>query len=63
MKNKNIITIAAVAIAGIATYVVRKVLTDRRREKSEPASGSGRRHITDVFAKAKSAAGGQTATP
>jgi hypothetical protein len=63
MKNKNIITVAAAVAAGVTTYFIWKKISDNRQGKSEPASGRGSRHITNAFAKAKSAATGQAGTP
>lgn len=54
MKKKNIIAIAAVAVAGVASYFIRRKMNDRKRERTEPASGPNNRHLTDVFSKAKS---------
>jgi hypothetical protein len=64
MKKKNLITIAAVAAAGIAAYFVRKKLVSRGAQDNEPTSGPSGRHLTDAFSKAKSLTDGQqTAIP
>ena len=64
MKNKNIVTVVAAAVAaGVATYFIRRKIIDNRQGKSEPSSGRGSRHITNAFSKAKSAATGQPNTP
>ena len=62
MKNKTIITVAAALAAGVATYFIRKKMSDNRRGETRPASGRGSRHRTRAFAKAKSAATGQAGT-
>jgi len=61
MNKKNIITIAAIAVAGVATYFVRKKIAERADDNKEPAAGNGNRHLTNAFSKAKAL--GQSATP
>ncbi|HKO78857.1 MAG TPA: hypothetical protein VJU78_00610 [Chitinophagaceae bacterium] len=55
MKKKNIIAAAAVATAGLATYLIRKKLRSRKENSANHFSPDVGRHVTDVFAKAKSA--------
>ena len=55
MKKKNIIAAAAVATAGLATYLIRKKLRSRKEHSINHSSPDGGRHLTGVFAKAKSA--------
>ena len=59
MKKKSIITVAAVAVAGIAAYFVRRKIAGRNRADSEPAGGHTHRHATNAFSKAKSVASGE----
>lgn len=63
MKKRTIITAAAVAAAGIATYFVRKKITSRQRENLEPVSEPMGRHETNAFAKAKSMSNGKRGRP
>ena len=63
MKKRMIITAAAVAAAGVATYFVRKKIISRQRENLEPSSEPMGRHETNVFAKAKPASNGKRGRP
>jgi hypothetical protein len=63
MKKRTIATVVAIAAAGIAAYLIRKKIASRQRDYSEPASGSGGRHVTDAFTKAKSVATGEPGMP
>ena len=53
MKKKNIIVAAAIAAAGIATYLIRKKLRSRKESNDDHTTHDVHRHITNVFAKAK----------
>jgi hypothetical protein len=53
MKKANMITAAAVAAAGIATYFVRRKLRGRKDTNHHDFSHDQGRHLTNVFAKAK----------
>ena len=53
MKKANMITAAAVAAAGIATYFVRRKMRSRKDTNHYEVSHDQGRHLTNVFAKAK----------
>ena len=53
MKKTNIVAAAAVAAAGIATYMIRKRLRSRKETNDDHTTQEVHRHITNVFAKAK----------
>ena len=55
MKKTNIMVAAAVATAGLATYLIRKKLRSRKENNNNHSSPDDSRHLTNVFAKAKSA--------
>jgi hypothetical protein len=55
MKQKGIIAAAAIATAGIATYLVRRKLRSRHTQDQHHSVADNNRHLTGVFAKAKSA--------
>ena len=52
MKKKTLIATGVAALVGVATYFIRKKIVARRKDSSEPSSMPNR-HMTDVFAKAK----------
>lgn len=54
MKKKTLFVACAAALAGVATYFIRKKIVLQKKENSEPSSVASR-HTTDVFAKAKAA--------
>ena len=54
MKKKTFIVSGIAALAGVATYFIRKKIISKRKENPEPSSAPNR-HTTDVFAKAKTA--------
>jgi hypothetical protein len=53
MKKTNIMAAAAVAAAGLATYLIRKKLRSRKEDNANHSSLDASRHLTNVFAKAK----------
>ena len=53
MKKANMIAAAAVAAAGIATYFVRRKLRSRKDSSRYEVPHDQGRHLTNVFAKAK----------
>jgi hypothetical protein len=56
MKKTNIIAAAAIATAGLASYLIGKKLRSRKNDNADNFTHEGNRHLTNVFAKAKSAA-------
>jgi len=54
-EKTNILAAAAVATAGLATYLIRKKLRSRKENNADHSSPDDSRHLTDVFARAKSA--------
>ena len=54
MKKEKIIAAAAVATAGVATYLICKKLLSRRKNNVNHSSPDNNRHLTDVFPEAKS---------
>ena len=56
MKKSNLIAVGAMAIAGMATYLIRKAICARKEKKEEHLSTEHSRHLTNVFSKAKAAA-------
>ena len=60
MIKKSLITAAAVAIAGVATYFIRKKMVARNNKKTEEPSSGDNRHVTNAFSRAKTHATGAT---
>lgn len=54
MKKTNIVAAAAVATAGIATYLIRKKLRSGKKNNSDQPSPDNGHHLTKAFANAKS---------
>ncbi len=53
MKKTNIVAAAAIAATGIATYLIMKRHRARKVSNDDHTTHEVRRHITNVFAKAK----------
>lgn len=53
MKNTNIVAAAAIAAAGIATFLIWKKFRSRKESNGYHPTLKPHRHLTDVFAKAK----------
>ena len=54
MKKNSLFAAAAVVVAGVAAYFIRKKIITRKHSQTEEPSSGDNRHVTNAFSRAKS---------
>lgn len=55
MKKSNLLAIAAMAVTGLATYIIRKAICAGKEKSGQRLARERSRHLTSVFSNAKAA--------